>query len=307
MPHSSRVHALALTMITFAVPACFISGCEAIQQGMDAIKNTTEGVLWQKEEVRVVTGHDPRVYQKIAVVSSSDVPLDGDEGLSEDVEAIVTNQLIDYGYQPINRSSVEAALAEIEIGDSGLTDGQAVQIGNFVQVPGIVVAKITGVRTIQERSRTSTKSNIKSEVTVTLKLINVETLEVEWNGRNRGTVSGKDAYSEAVEKATEDLSRSIPTLLPRITIESSPTDASIFVDNQREGTTRSTIQLDSLDPVEIRVERTGFTSESRTIEPEDGETYLFQLQSTLTTDITPSESESEAAEPAPEPSENPAS
>ncbi|MEO1585431.1 MAG: PEGA domain-containing protein [Planctomycetota bacterium] len=307
MPKTRRVQSLALTMTMLVFPACFMSGCEAIQQGMDAIKNTTEGVLWQKEEVRVVSGHDPRAYQKIALVSSSDVPLDGDEGLSEDVEAIVTNQLIDYGYQPINRSSVEAALDEIEIGDSGLTDGQAVQIGNFVQVPGIVVAKITGVRTIQERSRTSTTSDIKSEVTVTLKLINVETLAVEWNGRNRGTVSGRDAYSEAVEKATEDLARSIPTLLPRITIESSPSDASIFVDNAREGTTRSTIQLDSLDPVEIRVERTGFTSETKTIEPEDGKTYTFQLTSELDMTGTPSESESEAAEPAPEPSENPAS
>ncbi|MEO1585430.1 MAG: CsgG/HfaB family protein [Planctomycetota bacterium] len=225
------------------------------------------GAIFETEPtITAATSFDPQPYTRTAIITQSEVR--SSAGLERDIDTIFTQELLAKGYQVVSRTDLDEALDELEFQGSALTESQVAEVGSFLGVPGVIIATITSLETFSSRSDRGT--SYRTKATVTTRLLDVESADIMWSGRNEGSVSGRNNNAAAIADAAEQLAEDIPTLMPWIKIDSDPGRADVMLNGTFVGQTPVTLQLESLDAVELSISRSGYGSWTQSVTPFDG-------------------------------------
>ena len=149
---------------------------------------------------RVSSSFDAETIDRIAIIVQDRQgrgPVSG-ENRHRLVEDILTQEAFVKGYRVVSRTDLRMILEESEFQrTSGLTTGDAVEIGRMLNVPAILIATF-------ETGQTTT---------VGARLIDVETAEVLWITNMRGVLPLSSALTltgDELEEAAKAVGRALP-------------------------------------------------------------------------------------------------
>ncbi|MBW8001023.1 MAG: hypothetical protein FVQ80_03270 [Planctomycetes bacterium] len=122
-------------------------------------------------ESHVRTGFDFSKIDKVAVLAVQGTIMS--EAAKNQISDFVVMELLKKGYAPIERVQVKKLLTEQRFQASDVTSNQdAAQAGRVLNVPAVLIVNIP---------------NFKEEISMTIKLINVEDGSILWMGSGTGT------------------------------------------------------------------------------------------------------------------------
>ena len=190
------------------------------------------------------------------------------------VEDVFVQSLLELGHVVVARSDLKAVLKEQSLGQSGLTDSNTVAVGKLLNVPAVLVVKITEYASETQRAaRRNTQPSTTGQVTISARLVSVETGTVWWQGKH--TI--KEAIDTAAHlqftlgKVSDKLARAFPTKQPDKPKTFEPAEikklALIMESNSRPGLRQqgSSDQLQEVeDKLSILLGNKGYTLVSRT-------------------------------------------
>ena len=190
------------------------------------------------------------------------------------VEDVFVQSLLELGHIVVARSDLKAVLKEQSLGQSGLTDSNTVAVGKLLNVPAVLVVKITEYASETQRAaRRNTQPSTTGQVTISARLVSVETGTVWWQGKH--TI--KEAIDTAAHlqftlgKVSDKLARAFPTKQPDKPKTFEPAEikklALIMESNSRPGLRQqgSSDQLQEVeDKLSILLGNKGYTLVSRT-------------------------------------------
>jgi hypothetical protein len=162
----------------------------------------------RKPESSKVGDFDPLRLSKLAVV----VTCSDDQGEQQTtyerlVEDVFLECLLAKGHTVVARSDVAALLKEKSLAESGLTEDTATTVGKFLNVPAVLIVRITEVSTDNSRP-----AMMVGRVSLTARLLNVETGAVMWTGKHRESdrVTTPAACSRILYKTAAVLAETFP-------------------------------------------------------------------------------------------------
>lgn len=128
------------------------------------------------------------------------------------VEDIFVQSLLGHGHLVVARSDLKAVLTEQELENSGLTDSNAVAVGKLMNVPAVLVIRITeyGLETQYEAPKNTRVQTARA--TVGARLISVDTGGIWWQGTHglSDTVLVKGELVQVLAQVAERLARAFP-------------------------------------------------------------------------------------------------
>lgn len=190
------------------------------------------------------------------------------------VEDVFVQSLLELGHVVVARSDLKAVLKEQSLGQSGLTDSNTVAVGKLLNVPAVLVVKITEYASETQRAaRRNAQSTTTGQVTISARLVSVETGTVWWQGKH--TI--KEAIDTAAHlqftlgKVADKLAKAFPAKQPDKPKAFEPGEvkklALIMESSSRPGSPRPQGSSDQLQEVEdklsIMLGNKGYTLVSR--------------------------------------------
>lgn len=128
------------------------------------------------------------------------------------VEDIFVQSLLGHGHLVVARSDLKTVLTEQELENSGLTDSNAVAVGKLLNVPAVLLVRITeyALETQYEAGRNTRLQTARA--TVGARLINVDTGGIWWQGTHSltDTVQVKAELVQVLAQVAERLARAFP-------------------------------------------------------------------------------------------------
>jgi hypothetical protein len=143
-------------------------------------------------------------------------PRASNDGLSDQqrlVEDEFVQALLQKGYSIASRSDVAAIVKEQGFQrNSGLTESDAARIGKVLNVPAVLIVRVTEASTQSEYNAAIRKQQTQARASMGARLINVETASVWWIGKhsNARLVSGRNAVNEVVAEVAKAIATAFP-------------------------------------------------------------------------------------------------
>lgn len=126
------------------------------------------------------------------------------ELIGASVSDLLTTELMKIGrYEMIERGQLSAVLGETEVSLSGLTAGQAAQLGKLVGANGVIVGTVSEYETSAQGGRTH------PVVGVSARLIDSTTGKIIWSINNTGRGSSSETTSEYARKIVQEMVESL--------------------------------------------------------------------------------------------------
>ncbi len=191
------------------------------------------------------------------------------------VEDAFVQTLLDLGHVVVARSDLKSILKEQSLGQSGLTDSDTVAVGKLLNVPAVLVVRITDCATERQRAGRNTPQTVEGKATISARLVSVETGTIWWLGKHTlkeplGTESqiqvllGKTSVQLAKAfpaKATEKLATFEPGKITKLALvmEASPRQSAGFGQRGESNPTQ-----DVEDELSLLLGKKGYTLVSRT-------------------------------------------
>lgn len=128
------------------------------------------------------------------------------------VEDIFVQTLLDRGHLVVARSDLKSVLTEQELENSGLTDSNAVALGKLLNVPAVLVIRITEYALETQRASSNNTRVQTARATVGARLISVDTGGIWWQGTHSlsDTVQVKGELVQVLAQVAERLARAFP-------------------------------------------------------------------------------------------------
>ncbi len=128
------------------------------------------------------------------------------------VEDEFVQVLIDKGYSLVSRSDIQAVAKEQEFQRSGLTEDNAAALGKLLNVPAVLVLRITGSMTENQRNPKTGASVIIGRASLGARLVSVETGGIWWTGNHTesGPVRGRGDDSLVLADVAKNIALAFP-------------------------------------------------------------------------------------------------
>lgn len=128
------------------------------------------------------------------------------------VEDIFVQSLLGRGHLVVARSDLKTVLTEQELENSGLTDSNAVAVGKLLNIPAVLVVRITEYALESQYDSAKRERTQTARATVGARLINVNTGGIWWQGTHSlsDTVQVKGELVQVLAQVAERLARSFP-------------------------------------------------------------------------------------------------
>ena len=128
------------------------------------------------------------------------------------VEDEFVQVLIDKGYSLVSRSDIQAVAKEQAFQRSGLTEDNAAALGKLLNVPAVLVLRITGSMTENQRNPKTGGSMIVGRASLGARLVSVETGGIWWTGNltESGTVRGRGDDSLVLRDVAKNIALAFP-------------------------------------------------------------------------------------------------
>jgi len=190
------------------------------------------------------------------------------------VEDVFVQSLLELGHVVVARSDLKAVLKEQSLGQSGLTDSNTVAVGKLLNVPAVLVVKITEYASETQRAARRNAPSTSGQVTISARLVSVETGTVWWQGKHtiKEAIDTTSHLQFILEKVADKLAKAFPAKQPDKPKAFEPGEikklALIMESNARPGSLRQQGSSDQLQEVEdklsIMLGNKGYTLVSRT-------------------------------------------
>jgi hypothetical protein len=143
---------------------------KAVWVGMLLIASVVAGCASSEGESYAMAGYDWPGLERVAIVEVTGAPYG--EAVKNQIAGMFQMELLKRGYGVIERKDVQAVLKEQEFQASDITTGQgAAQAGEILNVPAVMLVSIP---------------KYKDRMTITAKMVEVETGTVLWIGNATG-------------------------------------------------------------------------------------------------------------------------
>lgn len=128
------------------------------------------------------------------------------------VEDIFVQTLLQKGHTVVARSDLKSVLKEHALAASGLTDSNAAAVGKLLNVPAVLVIRITEYNAEIQRDGKKNSRVLIARASLGAKLIDVATGGILWLGNHASSsdVDGKIELVMVLSKVAERLSRAFP-------------------------------------------------------------------------------------------------
>jgi hypothetical protein len=164
-------------------------------------------------ETSVDASFDPEQLAKLAVIAyTEERSRQSQSDQQRLVEDIFVQTLLDRGHVVVARSDIQSVLTEQELAKSGLTDSNAVSVGKLLNVPAVLVVRITEYSTEMQRDFGKSTRTSMARATVGARLIAVETGSIWWQGSHSlsDEVTVRGELVEVLVQLTDRLARTFP-------------------------------------------------------------------------------------------------
>ncbi len=170
-----------------------------------------------KIAVLVVGSNDPRDTQMPRSFGSSDSHAVQAQ-YQRLVEDVFLESLLAKGHTVVARSDVDSVMKEKRFQESGMTEELATNVGKLLNVPAVLVIRITEISTETPRGsplggKTKTgNASMTAKASLGARLISVETGAILWNGKHSETlaIGSKPASSGLLLQTAAELAESFP-------------------------------------------------------------------------------------------------
>ncbi len=126
------------------------------------------------------------------------------ELIGASVSDLLTTELMKIGrYEMIERGQLSAVLGETEVALSGLSAGQAAQLGKLVGANGVIVG------TVSEYEASAQGGETRPVVGVSARLIDTTSGKIIWSINNSGQGSSGETTSEFARKIVQGMVESL--------------------------------------------------------------------------------------------------
>lgn len=155
----------------------------------------------------------PQELAKLAVIVSTE---QRNRQLQSDqqrlVEDMFVQTLLERGHVVVARSDIRSVLKEQAFANSGLTDGNAAAVGKLLNVPAVLVVRITEFLSENQRDAKRNPQVLMARAALGARLVSVETGGIWWQGTHSlsEVVNRKGELLMVLAKVTEKLSRAFP-------------------------------------------------------------------------------------------------
>lgn len=190
------------------------------------------------------------------------------------VEDVFVQTLLDLGHTVAARSDLKSVLKEQALGQSGLTDGNAVEVGKFLTVPAVFVVNIT--EQSSERQQAKGKGRVASTlglVSISARLVSVSTGAVWWQGKHKmkDTIPTESHLQLLLGRTASELAQAFPARAEQPVPRFAPLEinklAVVMEGDARQTASRSAKSRDRQQEVEdqfgILLGKKGYTLVSR--------------------------------------------
>jgi hypothetical protein len=134
-------------------------------------------------ETSKVADFDPTALAKLAVlVVGNEKSREEQSGHARLVEDVFLETLLAKGHTIAARSDVESVFKEQRFQNSGRTEEMAANIGKLLNVPAVLVIRIT-----EDSTESTRQSTILGRASIGARLVDVQTGAIVWNGKHSET------------------------------------------------------------------------------------------------------------------------
>lgn len=155
----------------------------------------------------------PQQLAKLAVIASTDArDLETQSARQRLVEDIFVETLLDRGHVVVARSDIRSVLREQRFAESGLTDDHVVALGKLLNVPAVLVVRITEYALEANFDHKRNNRTQTARATVGVRLISVKTGAIWWQGTHSlsDTVKLQSEQLLVLAQVAERLARAFP-------------------------------------------------------------------------------------------------
>jgi len=127
------------------------------------------------------------------------------------VEDVFVGVLMRKGYSVVSRSDLQSVFEEQRFQKSGLTESDAAAIGKILNVPAVMVVKVTDMSTVSKRLPAN-RSVTEATAGMGVRVISVENASVLWIGtfRQSRIVNSKSDVSEVLADVAKRIASAFP-------------------------------------------------------------------------------------------------
>lgn len=155
----------------------------------------------------------PQQLAKLAVIASTNArDLESQSARQRLVEDIFVETLLDRGHVVVARSDIRSVLREQRLAESGLTDDHVVALGKLLNVPAVLVVRITEYALEANFDPRRNNRTQTARATVGVRLISVKTGAIWWQGTHSlsDTVKLRSEQLLVLAQVAERLARAFP-------------------------------------------------------------------------------------------------
>jgi hypothetical protein len=163
---------------------------------------------------------DPKTLTKLAVILAGEQqqrPLSRQPAQQSDQQRLVEDEfvqaLMQKGYRLVSRSDIQALAQEQQFQRSGLTESNAVAVGKLLNIPAVLVVRITDFGTDSQRDpRNGGRPVTVARATIGARLVNVETGLIWWTRSHTASdaVADRGGSGEVLAAAAKNVAESFP-------------------------------------------------------------------------------------------------
>lgn len=197
-----------IALFRFFIALAVISSC--CVQGLAQIRKPAKG---KAPETSSDASFQPDELSKLAVIAyTEDRRGESQSDQQRLVEDIFVQTLLARGHQVVARSDLKSVLSEQELENSGLTDSNAVALGKLLNVPAVLVVRITEYALDSQSDARTRMRTQTARATVGARLINVKTGGIWWQGTHglSDDIQMKGELVQVLAQVAERLARAFP-------------------------------------------------------------------------------------------------
>lgn len=192
-----------LVIVMVAVASC-------CGQGWAQVRKPAKG---KAPETSTDASFQPKNLAKLAVIAFTEQRRGESQSDQQRlVEDIFVQSLLGHGHLVVARSDLKAVLTEQDLENSGLTDSNAVAVGKLLNIPAVLVVRITEYALESQYDAGRNTRVQTARATVGARLIDVDTGGIAWQGTHSlsDTVQVKGELVQVLAQVAERLARAFP-------------------------------------------------------------------------------------------------
>ena len=204
----NRAHSPALLKVVVLLLVLLLSGHSSVLGYQRSAKTAKK-----KPQTSADSSFDPAKVTKLAVVvAGNNRPRLGQTDQQRLVEDEFVQILIQKGYTIVSRSDIQAVVKEQQFQRSGLTEDNAAALGKLLNVPAVLVLKITESTTENQRNARTGVNMIIGRASLGARLVSVETGGIWWTGTHTesGQVRGRGEDSLVLADVAKNIALAFP-------------------------------------------------------------------------------------------------